>query len=399
MDTKTPTPETPTPETPTPPKGVAICDNFNEFSQIAEIYGDNPRLIAAVRRFFEYTAKMDAIDKASTNAADRAEAVKDAARTNPGAMIMNEAAFLQYLEYSPTDGAVVDGDAAVDGDADTPPVLIDKTPKNINFYLTGLVNPLVSAKYAREAATIDANTDKMRTFCDLSAQEIEALNFVIVRAMPNLKIQKQRLKNGLLPLIQCGNFTFTDFLNAFGYGKYADVNDKIAAAFDTLATETFLFFDEVEGKAKTVKILEFEIDFKSKIKTYTINQAFLNTLSAIEACLVYYNLKDLAEKNKDPNRKKDVTVGSLAKYRGDRRILFMCLQLLFELQYYGGKPFYYSNLEKRAWVKGLELKKNKDWKRAIKQAFAFLGLDVIEGKNGDKFIVKRKQTLTEKTTD
>lgn len=387
MDTKTPTPETP----PQIPEGVTVCNTFADFMQIASIYGDNPRLIDAVRRFF-----------ASTNAADTGED----SRRDSGAITMTEKQFLQFLEG---DAGDVPANVPAEDSATRPasrrrrqaappssPVLMDKKTQFMTDYLTGLFNPLVSGQNAKafEIAQKDRLTRGLRTFASLNRQEIEVLNYVIGRARENLKLQADRLRRGLPPLTQGGRVTYADVVRAYGYGKNADVNDKIAAAFDTLAEQDFLFFDEVGGFIYPLRILQGVIDVKTQGKIYVINPQLLNTLPAIDACLLYYNVKALT------NGK---TVGDLSKYRGDKGILLVCLQLLFEMQYYEGKPFVYSSIAERAKVKGVELKKNKDWKRAIKQAFNYLGFAVIDGDsetakamttnpnfkpNGDIFIIR-----------
>lgn len=387
MDTKTPTPETP----PQIPEGVTVCNTFADFMQNASIYGDNPRLIDAVRRFF-----------ASTNAADTGED----SRRDSGAITMNEKQFLQFLEGDAGDvPANVPAEVAATRPASrrrrqaappSSPVLMDKKTQFMTDYLTGLFNPLVSGQNAKafEIAQKDRLTRGLRTFASLNRQEIEVLNYVIGRARENFKLQADRLRRGLPPLTQGGRVTYADVVRAYNYGKNADVNDKIAAAFDTLAEQDFLFFDEVGGFIYPLRILQGVIDVKTQGKIYVINPQLLNTLPAIDACLLYYNVKALT------NGK---TVGDLSKYRGDKGIMLVCLQLLFEMQYYEGKPFVYSSIAERAKVKGVELKKNKDWKRAIKQAFNYLGFAVIDGDsetakamttnpnfkpNGDIFIIR-----------
>ncbi len=404
---------TPTPPTPTPPQGMTICDNLHDFMQIAAMYENNPRLIAAVKRFFEFTAKM----AGDTNPAARRATLErlsreDSANVPP----MSENDFKMFLEYThPADGDAAavpappspvpaDGDAATGEDsAPVPPVLMDKKTQIMTDYLTGLFNPLASGRYAKagEIAKKEGLTRGLRTFASLNRQEIELLNYIIGRARENLKIQADRLRQGLPPLSQGASVTYAEVIRAYKYGKYADVNAKFAAAFDLLAREKFLFFDEVRGEIRPISILDGVFNLKTKVKTYVISQQFLNTLPAIDACLLYYNIKQLT------NGK--MNVGDLSQYRGDKGILLVCIQLLFEMPYYDKKPFVYSSIAERARVKGVELKKNKDWKRAIKQAFNYLGYGVIDGDsdtaramsenpnftpNGDIFIIRPIEEVT-----
>lgn len=398
MDTKTPTPETP----PQIPEGVTVCNTFADFMQIAS-YGDNPRLIDAVRRFF-----------ASTNAADTGED----SRRDSGAITMNEKQFLQFLEG---DAGDVPANVPAEDSATRPasrrrrqaappssPVLIDETPRNIANYLTGLFKPLVSAQYVKAGAIAqnDGAARGLRTFASLNRQEMEVLNFVMIRARKNLQIQADRLRRGLPVLTQGGRVTYTEVLRAYGYGKNADVNDKLAAAFDALAREKFLFFNEVRGQLQALSILDFSIDLKKQVKTYEISPQFLNTLPAIDACLLYYNIDVLTG--------GVLTAADVLKYRGDKGILLVCVHLLFERPYYNGKPFKYSSVIERAAACGVNIKKSTNWKRAIKQAFNYLGFDVIDGDSdtaramvtasgaeftpdADKFIIR--QIATQKDTE
>ena len=406
---------TPTPPTPAPPQGVTICDNLRDFMQIAAMYENNPRLIAAVKRFFELTAKMDG----DTNPAARRATLERLSREDSAPVPpMSENDFKMFLEYGnpaavPADGDAAPADAAppsparADADAvtgeDSAPVLIDKKTQIMTDYLTGLFNPLASGRYVKagEIAKKEGLTRGLRTFASLNRQEIEVLNYIIGRARENLKIQADRLRQGLPPLSQGGRVTYAEVIRAYNYGKNADVNAKIAAAFDLLAREKFLFFDEVRGEIRPISILDGVFNLKTKVKTYVISQQFLNTLPAIDACLLYYNIKQLT------NGK--MNVGDVSQYRGDKGILLVCIQLLFEMPYYDKKPFVYSSIAERARVKGVELKKNKDWKRAIKQAFNYLGYGVIDGDsdtaramsenpnftpNGDIFIIRPIEEVT-----
>lgn len=351
------------------PKGVTVWETFEDFIKDApQRY--TPQLIAQIQQFFDATKNLQTKLQAAADAAFNEETGEDSA---------------------PRSCAV------------TPPVLMDKKTQIMTDYLTGLFNPLVSGRYVKagEIAKKEGLTRGLRTFASLNRQEIEVLNYIIGRARENLKIQADRLRQGLPPLSQGGRVTYAEVIRAYNYGKNADVNAKIAAAFDLLAREKFLFFDEVRGEIRPISILDGVFNLKTKAKTYVISQQFLNTLPAIDACLLYYNIKQLT------NGK--MNVGDVSQYRGDKGILLVCIQLLFEMPYYDKKPFVYSSIAERARVKGVELKKNKDWKRAIKQAFNYLGYGVIDGDsdtaramsenpnftpNGDIFIIRPIEEVT-----
>lgn len=320
------------------PQGVTVWETFDSFMKdTAQHY--TPQLIAQIQQFFDKTKNLQTKLQAAADAAFNEKTGEDSA---PRCRVVNQ------------------------------PVLIDETPQNI-AYLTGLFKPLVSAQYAKaaEIAQKDSAARGLRALANLNRQEMEVLNYVMLRARENLKIQADRLRRGLPALSQGGRFTYADVLRLYGYGKNADVNAKFAAAFDTLAREKFLFFDEVRGQLQVLSILDFNIDLKSKVKTYEISPQFLNTLPAIDTCLIYYNIAKLTGGS--------LNTADVFKYRGDKSILLTCMHLLFERPYYNGKPFKYSRIEERARACGVNLKKNKDWKRVIKQAFNYAGFIVIDG--------------------
>lgn len=379
-------------KTPKPPKGVTVCDNLNEFSQIAETYGDNPRLIAAVRRFFEYTAKMDAIDKASTNAADRAEAVKDAARTNPGAMIMNEATFLQFLEGGAGD-VPVDADAVpVDGDADaavvaavaeavaavpatnqpSPPVLIDEVPETPTNFLTMLFNPLAQPQHKKlyEIAKTDPLTRGLRTFCNLQKYETQVLNLIVDGARENFKTQLDRVEEGLPLLTQGGFVTLAQIKRYLNYRvDDKELNKRYIDAFETLARERLYFYDDINGNFVTMNVLQGVHNPTRKIKAYRISPEFLEVSSAIRKSLWYYDIKKQTGK----------TLSEIFKFRGDIAVLWVCVQLLFEAEKRNGKPFKLSIIIERAAACGVMIKRSQNWKRDFAAAFAFVNHRLIWG--------------------
>lgn len=320
------------------PQGVTVWETFESFMKdAAQRY--TPQFIAQIQQFFDVTKNLQTKLQAAADAAFNEETGEDSA---PRRRVVN------------------------------PPVLIDETPQNI-AYLTGLFKPLVSAQYAKaaEIAQKDSAARGLRALANLNRQEMEVLNYVMLRARENLKIQADRLRRGLPTLRQGGRVTYAEVLRAYGYGKNADVNAKFAAAFDTLAREKFLFFDEVRGQLQAISILDFNIDLKKQVKVYEISPQFLNTLPAIDTCLIYYNIDKLTG--------GVLNTAEVFKYRGDKSILLVCMHLLFESKYYNNKPFKYSRIVDRARVCGVELKKNDHWKRAIKQAFNYAGFVVIDG--------------------
>lgn len=356
------------------PKGVTVWETFDSFMKDAAQRHYTPQFIAQIKQFFDLTKDLQTKLQAAADAAFYEETGEDSA---PRCRVVNQ------------------------------PVLIDETPQNI-AYLTGLFKPLVSAQYAKaaEIAQKDSAARGLRALANLNRQEMEVLNYVMLRARENLKIQADRLRRGLPALSQGGRFTYADVLRLYGYGKNADVNAKFAAAFDTLAREKFLFFDEVRGQLQALSILDFSIDLKKQVKTYEISPQFLNTLPAINACLLYYNIDVLTG--------GVLTAAAVLKYRGDKGILLVCVHLLFERPYYNGKPFKYSSVIERAAACGVIIKKSTNWKRAIKQAFNYLGFDVIDGDSdtaramvtasgaeftpdADKFIIR--QIATQKDTE
>lgn len=356
------------------PQGVTVWETFDSFMKdTAQHY--TPQLIAQIQQFFDKTKDLQTKLQAAVDTAFNEETGEDSA---PRCRVVNQ------------------------------PVLIDETPRNIANYLTGLFKPLVSAQYVKAGAIAqnDGAARGLRTFASLNRQEMEVLNFVMIRARKNLQIQADRLRRGLPVLTQGGRVTYTEVLRAYGYGKNADVNDKLAAAFDALAREKFLFFNEVRGQLQALSILDFSIDLKKQVKTYEISPQFLNTLPAIDACLLYYNIDVLTG--------GVLTAAAVLKYRGDKGILLVCVHLLFERPYYNGKPFKYSSVIERAAACGVIIKKSVNWKRAIKQAFNYLGFDVIDGDSdtaramvtasgaeftpdADKFIIR--QIATQKDTE
>ena len=369
-----------------------IYDNYADYMKGAGKDSD-PQTNERVRRFFEYNEKRAQYIAATGK--------QPPAPTDPAAVTFTENDFFKWLGYTPT-AAPSDGQrdpAAVTIDATPPPMLLDETPAKMPNYITGILNPLIKMQYAKagEIAQKSGLTRGLRTFANLNTQEIQAIEWIMERGRKNLKIQADRLRKGLPTLAQGGRFTFADVKRAFDYGKNADVNDKFAAAFDTLAREKFLFFDEINGVLLPLSILDGNINLKSKIKTYTISQQFLNTLPAIDTCLMYYNLSELTNGR---------TVADLFQYKGDKAILRACLRLVYERNVIK-TPFLYSDLIARARGFGWEINKAANWKRAVKLAFNYLGWDVIDGDsdrarkraaNPEKFTPDRDKFIIERLT-
>lgn len=375
-----------------------IYDNYADYMKGAGKDKD-PQTNEHIRRFFEYFEKR-------AQYTDATGKQPPARRADPAAVTFTENDFFKWLGYAPP-AAPSDGQtnpAAVPVEPTPPPMLMDETPAKMPNYITGILNPLIKMQYAKacEIAQKSELTRGLRTFANLNTQEIQVIEWVIVRARKNLQIQANRLRKGLPPLVQGSRFTIADIKRAFGYGKHADVNDKFFSAFNALAREKFLFFDEINKELMPLSILDGNIDLKGKIKAYTISQQFLNALPVIDTCLMYYNLSELTNGR---------TVADLFQYKGDKAILRACLHLVYERNVIK-TPFLYSDLIARARGFGWEINKAANWKRAVKLAFNYLGWDVIDGDsdrarkraanpdnftpNRDKFIIER---LTADTTE